>query len=149
MEQERQLMLLSCVIKSLRFGASCFIENVRKIYKNWHKLYMSYCTKTNWKHTCWYKECLLLDVLRSTLMMLLEDVLGMLLLEFVVLNKRGELFINDFRKLWRYNEIQWWITKKEIKEAKEQNWLSWFPRKSTRCFCDSTGCFYQQWIKTT
>jgi len=46
----------------------------------------------------------------------------------------GELFINDFHKLWRYNEIQWWITEKETKEAKEQNWLSWFPKNQPVVF---------------
>ena len=60
------------------------------------------------------------------------------LLEFMALNKRGgELFINDIHKLWRYNEIQWWIIEKEIKEAKEQNWLSWFPENQPVVFISS------------
>jgi len=54
------------------------------------------------------------------------------LLEYVALNKRGgELFIRDFRKLWRYNEIQCWITEKRIKETKTQNCFKMISEKQS------------------
>jgi len=63
------------------------------------------------------------------------NVICHLIVRIYGLKQEGvELFIKDFRKLWRYNEIQWWITEKEIKEAKEQNWLSWFPENQSVVF---------------
>ena len=48
------------------------------------------------------------------------------LLEYMALNKKGsELFMKDFRKLWRYNEVQCRITDTEIQKAIKQNCLSW------------------------
>ena len=53
-------------------------------------------------------------------------------LEYMALNERGgELFKRDFRKLWRYNENQCWITEKEIKETNNQNCLKMISEKQS------------------
>ena len=55
-----------------------------------------------------------------------------ILLEYMALNERGgELFKRDFRKLWRYNENQCWITEKEIKETKNQNCFKMISEKQS------------------
>jgi len=47
-----------------------------------------------------------------------------LLLEYMTFKQEGgELFLKDFQKLRMYNEIQCWITEKEIKETKNQNYF--------------------------
>jgi len=43
----------------------------------------------------------------------------------------GELFIKDFRKLWRYNEIQCQITEKRIKETNTQNCFKMLSEKQS------------------
>ena len=43
----------------------------------------------------------------------------------------GELFIRDFRKLWRYNEIQCRITEKRIKETNTQNYFKMLSEKQS------------------
>ena len=44
----------------------------------------------------------------------------------MALNKKGgELFMNYFCKLWRFNEVQCRITDIEIQKAIKQNCLSW------------------------
>ena len=64
-------------------------------------------------------------ITRVNMMDLVDKVvwLGLILIVRIYGLKRegGELFKRDFRKLWRYNENQCWITEKEIKETKNQN----------------------------
>ena len=58
--------------------------------------------------------------------------LKVVLLEYMALNERGvELFKRDFRKLWRYNENQCWITEKRIKETNTQNCFKMISEKQS------------------
>ena len=66
------------------------------------------------------------------LVLLVWVLLVVLVVRIYGLKQEGlELFIRDFRKIWRYNEFQCWITEKRIKETNTQNCFKMISEKQS------------------